>query len=60
MRTLRVSLVGTVIFALLGGMGAVTLAQSDADAQEAAESTSLSFTMPYANSANSGPVELLE
>jgi hypothetical protein len=60
MHTLRVSLAGAAILALLGGMGAVTLAQSDSDAQESAESAPLSFTMPYASQTASGLIEFLE
>lgn len=60
MSTLRLSMAGSVILALLGGMAAVALAQAESAAEESAESVPLSFTMPYANPTDSGPVELLD
>jgi hypothetical protein len=44
MRTLRLFLVGTMTLALVGGVGAVTSAQTESDAPGSAV---LSFTLPY-------------
>ena len=60
MRTLRLSMAGTVILALLGGLVAVTLVETESAAQGSAESAPLNFTMPYASPTDSGPVEFLE
>ena len=60
MRGLRLAMAGTIILALLEGMVAVTLAETESSAQGSAESAPLSFTLPYASPIDSGTVESLE
>jgi hypothetical protein len=54
MRTLRLSLVGTVVLALLGGTFAVALAQTDSETEGSDASAVLSFTAPYGTQTDLG------
>jgi hypothetical protein len=54
MGTLRLSVVGTDLLALLGGMAAVGSGQNESDTQASDASTLLSVVTPYGRSTGSG------
>ena len=54
MRTLRLSLVGTVVLAVLGSTSAVALAQTDSETEGSDASAVLSFTAPYGTQTDLG------